>query len=1235
MFFVVHQRIRNFLLMLGLRSIVSILISSLVFNPAISNAQQVSVVGLPKPGEMVDLSPAYVPVLIKGIRVHQNNPLVMDFIVDTGNSGLELGRAKDKQKISLESKKIIKYFLAALTLPEKDVWVNLSPYEKDRIIPHELSQTQMGRDMLAEDYMLKQITASLIYPKNGIGKDFWNEVYRQAYKRFGTTQVPVNTFNKVWIVADRAKVYENKDTAFVVDAHLKVMLQQDYLALTKSEAPLSQNKTHDLGSQVVREIILPALEKEVNTGKNFANLRQIFYSLILAKWYKQTLKQALLNQVYSDRNKLGGVGIKDKSVIRKIYAQYLEAYKKGVFNFVKEDIDQTTRQPMPRKYFSGGVLGTVKMTVTDRLQDRAQVAPVGEFLDVRERNSSVTDAAMRAFAPNPNGGLATYSPDNVKHLVLDESAKEAIEGARDITPMNSMQEFMSARAYLHDVSKSLPADDPQKEALSEAIAQTDAVKIKLVRPGVLRHGYALDKVNKIIYLDDVGREMVTDPKFFDFLTREIIQMVAGYKYAYLYAYNKYTSAINNRFAGSEPVGIIERNREGLLLPVDERGRRISSPGLEEIVHSIVPDRDLKIISPDENSYKIMEESNRIMEETYYETGVYALNGLIGTKKDITAFMNSMSRSIDVMNSFLIFFASKVNPITLAHINVTIAAVMREAVRYFAQEEKLEIMDLVNVSKEDPLRKPEVGKTYEPRLHFASYVINAIFGSMVRILPKDEDLAGFIDYLKHDPELSGFVSDEKVFDRHNGEENLHRLIRIFHSIGLKMFGYPVGGDHLRVFAKGRRGLVKSDQITSATRALAVYYPKINPRFYADLVIGQNESGGEKIFDDTDSPKQAALRKFYKDLLRAKSDEDILDIVEHAAYLPSLDTCGKLAIINSQYGGDIDLVIFHTVRGGEDTTDKFRDQLTAGTKVLGREIKGVPIIDVKGIAATMNATGIREALIKVVRDGVFDFNGFSSANLILLKFLFDPVNKEMLNVILRQKDKYGNDLILPKSIQRAWPPVLATGLRESKEHLQDITTKLQHIWGDDKVDVQETEAKAGAVQKTKDGLVETEVPATQLTVTVQTGTKSREVIELTYYVTNGFGKDGADENKITFFHRPLPASGPVRESLDIMMNAETSFNDAVVDRAMAVPQRAIPVDHAAAAVPGGIDFNTNRMQLDVQKQGPGIGINFEPELIRKFLTGDFQGFMPVIINISPIADIDSVLGLGQQAAGLNKV
>jgi len=310
---------------------------------------------LPAPGTMVMTTPAFMPVMMKGIQIHPDNPLLFDFILDTGKSGLKI----DGEEFKAESQKLIKYFLASLTIKEDDLWVNLSPYEKDRMITEELGKTELGRDMLAQDYILKQLTASMIYPEKDLGKAFWDRVYTKAQQQFGTTDIPVDTFNKVWIVADKAKVLERNNAAYVVGSHLKVMLEEDYVALGKQTAvteknEVADNKAHAVASQVIREVIIPEIEKEVNQGQNFAPLRQMFYSMILASWYKIALKDALLNQVYSNRGKTAGVLSDDPAVKEKIYQQYLKAYKKGVFNYIKEDMDAVSKQPMPRKYFSGG-----------------------------------------------------------------------------------------------------------------------------------------------------------------------------------------------------------------------------------------------------------------------------------------------------------------------------------------------------------------------------------------------------------------------------------------------------------------------------------------------------------------------------------------------------------------------------------------------------------------------------------------------------------------------------------------------------------------------------------------------------------------------------------------------------------------------------------------------------------------------------------------------------------------
>jgi hypothetical protein len=326
---------------------------------------------LPAPGVMVHLSSAFNPPILKGIKVHPDNPFRFDFILDQGDSYKrhpeknishpEQSEGSQQEQLKSESTSLIKYFLASLTIPEKDLWVNLSPYENNRIIPQSFGLTEMGRDLLAEDYMLKQITASLVYPEDAIGKKFWKRIYEEAAKKFGTTNVPVNTFNKVWILPEKAVIYENAKagTAYIVESKLKVMLEQDYLAIEKN-----QHQPDSLSSSIIREIIIPELTKEINQGQNFSQLRQVYNSLILATWYKKKIKDSILAQVYEDKKKIKGVeplvslrGAKGDVAISDteiIYQRYLQAFKKGVYNYIKEEADHISNQPISRKYFSGG-----------------------------------------------------------------------------------------------------------------------------------------------------------------------------------------------------------------------------------------------------------------------------------------------------------------------------------------------------------------------------------------------------------------------------------------------------------------------------------------------------------------------------------------------------------------------------------------------------------------------------------------------------------------------------------------------------------------------------------------------------------------------------------------------------------------------------------------------------------------------------------------------------------------
>ncbi len=533
------------------------------------------VLNLPIPGTMVSLSPVYEPVMIKGLTVHKDNPFLFDFIVDVGQDwghvpDAEGGRYVSPQDaLKKEGEKLIKYFFASLAIPEKDLWVNLSPYEKDRTIPEELSKTDMGRDLLAQDYILKQITASLIYPEKALGKTFWDKVYTKAQQLYGTTEIPVNTFNKVWIMADKAEVFEHNQTAFVTDSHLKVMLEEDYLALSKNQKGLSSpkssigdpehkasssgfptkafgNDSHAMASDIVRQIILPELEKEVNTGKNFANLRQIFNSLILASWYKKNLKEALLNQVYSNQSKVKGLEYipltptrghvqsdSTKNVspgtlptsqalnakasegnppndIEAIYDQYLAAYKKGVFNYIKEDVDPSTgsgqvSRTIPRKYFSGG------MQITPR--DVALTSDPQKLAHAFRDNASIVD-----ITAGLDLNKVSVAPDRAMTVAGKAESDKAMIGYSEITEIGVTIRRLELK---RNRGGQLTDDDriklsEMRSAVVKEVERLNGLEAE-VKDGPQKRGPAL--------LDDVGEPVYMLP----LLLRRIGRLISDYR----------------------------------------------------------------------------------------------------------------------------------------------------------------------------------------------------------------------------------------------------------------------------------------------------------------------------------------------------------------------------------------------------------------------------------------------------------------------------------------------------------------------------------------------------------------------------------------------------------------------------------------------------------------------------------------------------------------------------------
>jgi len=212
---------------------------------------------LPRPGTMLfPAGEASLPVL-KGLRLDPNDPMHMQFIIDTGTN-----KTVDKDQAS----QLIRYFLAALATPAQDIWVNLSPYEKERIMEDNLSYTDLGKAMLEQDYLLKQLASSLTYPETETGKKYWDDVNNVGARLPRPGQgnpAPTNSFNKVWISSKEAEVYEGANTVVITKSSLKALTDTDYLAMQQNNVGARSPRPgqgNPAPTEAFKKTILPQIE---------------------------------------------------------------------------------------------------------------------------------------------------------------------------------------------------------------------------------------------------------------------------------------------------------------------------------------------------------------------------------------------------------------------------------------------------------------------------------------------------------------------------------------------------------------------------------------------------------------------------------------------------------------------------------------------------------------------------------------------------------------------------------------------------------------------------------------------------------------------------------------------------------------------------------------------------------------------------------------------------------------
>ncbi|MCX7927832.1 MAG: hypothetical protein N2606_06840 [Candidatus Omnitrophica bacterium] len=270
-------------------------------------------------------------------------------------------------KVEDTTLKLIEYFLIGLVLPDSVFWVDLHPDRNNRMLDPDLAKTDVGKILLETDLLLKKDVAKATSVDTPEGRQYWNELYQKANEIFGMEQeIEIPTAIRSWIVPGEIILCQSSTSTYICKATLKVVLEEDWFGQKNMSFTdrriMAINK---YSSELIRRLIIPKVTRLVNSDRRYAPLRQVYYSLILARWFKSQFK----NKAVSLEKKISPAVL---SLVEKVDSRdlegltsetswskdtYFDAYRQSLLygEYNKQEEVMTAYGLMLQQYFSGGM----------------------------------------------------------------------------------------------------------------------------------------------------------------------------------------------------------------------------------------------------------------------------------------------------------------------------------------------------------------------------------------------------------------------------------------------------------------------------------------------------------------------------------------------------------------------------------------------------------------------------------------------------------------------------------------------------------------------------------------------------------------------------------------------------------------------------------------------------------------------------------------------------------------
>ena len=276
------------------------------------------------------------------------------------------GRAPDRET----KERLVRYFLAALTVPDAQQWVNLSPYEADRVMPAAYAATDAGADLLAEDLTLKHVAATATDPRTPLGKAFWKDRDPKSF-----------SFDKVWIVPTSVAVSRHAGEIRVSAPRFSVRGAQDGVAAS-AEGRSAQKVDH------AYDAVKAAIEADVAGGVRFERLRQVYLASVLAREFRAVFNDVPLVKGYAGANRVGGIDTMPASLKSRMHAVYADAYERGTYAL-------TSREgKVVRRYACGGIVVAQGVSQRGAFVPRRGCAVSDAIVELRPSESMSASAVV-------------------------------------------------------------------------------------------------------------------------------------------------------------------------------------------------------------------------------------------------------------------------------------------------------------------------------------------------------------------------------------------------------------------------------------------------------------------------------------------------------------------------------------------------------------------------------------------------------------------------------------------------------------------------------------------------------------------------------------------------------------------------------------------------------------------------------------------------------------------------